>query len=421
MVIKGFGGPAAEIFCPLWSDLADLAVVYERTGASFVPVDWVAEERAVRACGDYVEVHDHDEIVPAALAYAADNPVDGILTISEPLLCHTAEIAERLELPHHNPLSAARIVTDKFEQREALRRAGMPTPRHAAITGSDDLVPALESVGLPAVLKPAFGAGSMLIFRVDSADDLERHYRESLERRDRSELERGVDARFDLEELIVNENWHRDERFGSYVSVETLMVDGEFHALNVSDRTAQLPPFRETGLLLPSSLPADHQVALVDAARGAAHAAGATNGPLHIEVMMTPDGPCVIEINGRLGGSIPYIYGEVASVDLFREIGKIAVGIPPDTTPTFDRIGAMFNYHAPGEGRVSRLSGIDDAQHIPGVRRIMVAVHEGDQVSSLLGLLGGMIRIIAAASSTDELFDIRERAMAAITYEIEPA
>jgi hypothetical protein len=32
-----------------------------------------------------------------------------------------------------------------------------------------------------------------------------------------------------------------------------------------------------------------------------------------------------------------------------------------------------------------------------------------------------MIRIIAAASSTDELFDIRERAMAAITYEIEPA
>jgi biotin carboxylase len=197
------------------------------------------------------------------------------------------------------------------------------------------------------------------------------------------------------------------------------MVDGEFHALNVSDRTAQLPPFRETGLLLPSSLPADRQAELVDAARGAARAVGATNGPLHIEVMMTPDGPCIIEVNGRLGGSIPYIYGEVASIDLFREIGKIALGIAPDTTPTFDGIGAMFNYHAPGEGRVTRLTGIDDAEAVPGVRRVMVAVHEGDQVSSLLGLLGGMIRIIAAAPSVDELFDIRERAMAAITYEIE--
>jgi len=54
------------------------------------------------------------------------------------------------------------------------------------------------------------------------------------------------------------------------------------------------------------------------------------------------------------------------------------------------------------------------------VRRTMVAVHEGDQVSSLLGLLGGMIRVICAAPTVDELFAIRERVMETIEYEVEP-
>ena len=53
-------------------------------------------------------------------------------------------------------------------------------------------------------------------------------------------------------------------------------------------------------------------------------------------------------------------------------------------------------------------------------RRTMVAVHEGDQVSSLLGLLGGMIRVICAAPTVDELFAIRERVMETIEYEVEP-
>lgn len=422
LVIKGFGGPAATIFCPLWSELADLAVVYERTDTAFIDIDPVAETRAVEECGgDYVEVHSPDEIVPAALAYAVEHPVDGILTISEPLLRQTAEIAERLALPHHHPVDAARIMTDKYQQREALRRHGMATPRHAAIAGADDLAPALEAVGLPAVLKPAFGAGSMLIFRIESRDDLERHYREAIERHSRSELLRGVEPRFDLEELIASENWHGDERFANYVSVETLMFGGEFSALTVSDRTRQLPPFRETGLMLPSSLSPERRDQMIVAASGAAEAVGATDGPLHIEVMMTPTGPCVIEINGRLGGSIPYIFSAVSDVNLFREIAKIALGIPPETTAAFDGHGGMFNCHVPTEGRVKRLSGLDEARALPGVRQMMVGLHEGDWVSSLLGLLGGMIRVICAAPTADELFAIRDRVMDTIHYEIEPA
>src|SRR6266536_1800016 len=91
MVIKGFGGPAATIFCPLFSELADLAVVYERADSSFLDVDPEEEVRAVEAAGDYVAADGPEEVVDRALAYAAENRVDGVFTLSEPLLRQTAE------------------------------------------------------------------------------------------------------------------------------------------------------------------------------------------------------------------------------------------------------------------------------------------------------------------------------------------
>lgn len=420
MVIKGFGGPPAALLCPLISDLAELAVVYEHTETAFIEVDPEAEVRAVEAAGDYIEAGGPEEIIPAALAYAADHEIDGILTVSEPLLRQTAELAERLGIEHHNPLSAARVMTDKYEQREALRRHGLPAPRHAAIAGPDDLSPALEAVGTPAVLKPAFGAGSMLIFRIDSPEELREHYEDARSRYSQTELLRGVEPRFDLEEVIPSENWHGDQRFAGYGSVEALMFEGEFFPLAVSDRTPLLPPFRETGLLLPSSLPADRREEMVAAARSAAKAAGATNGPLHIELMMTESGPWLIEINGRLGGSIPYIFSEITDVALFREIAKIALGIRPITSPEFDGIGGMFNRHPPpGEGPVKRIVGLDEVKAMPGVRRVMVGLHEGDRASSLLGLLGGMVRIICAADTVDDLFELRDRFVDTLRFEVE--
>ena len=133
MVIKGFGGPAAALLCPLISDLAELAVVYEHTDTAFIEVDPEAEVAAVEAAGDYIEAAGPDEIVPAALAYAADHEIDGVFTVSEPLLRQTAEVAERLGVEHHNPLSAARVMTDKYEQR---KRCAATACRHRAMRRS---------------------------------------------------------------------------------------------------------------------------------------------------------------------------------------------------------------------------------------------------------------------------------------------
>jgi hypothetical protein len=109
-------------------------------------------------------------------------------------------------------------------------------------------------------------------------------------------------------------------------------------------------------------------------------------------------------------------------VALFREIAKIALGIRPVTSVEFDGHGAMFNRHMPpGEGRVKQVIGLEEVEGMPEVRRMMVGIHEGDRASSLLGLLGGMVRVICAADSVDELFDFRDRFVDTLRFEVEAA
>jgi hypothetical protein len=80
----------------------------------------------------------------------------------------------------------------------------------------------------------------------------------------------------------------------------------------------------------------------------------------------------------------------------------------------------MFNRHPPpGEGAVKRIVGLDEVREMSGVRRVMVGVHEGDRASSLLGLLGGMVRIICAADTVDELFEIRDRFVETLRFEVD--
>jgi hypothetical protein len=68
---------------------------------------------------------------------------------------------------------------------------------------------------------------------------------------------------------------------------------------------------------------------------------------------------------------------------------------------------------------VKRIVGLYEVREMPGVRRVMVGVHEGDRASSLLGLLGGMVRIICAADTVDELFEIRDRFVETLRFEVD--
>jgi carbamoylphosphate synthase large subunit len=47
----------------------------------------------------------------------------------------------------------------QYLTREAMEKAGLPTPRNARINAPEDVEPAGEHVGFPAVIKPVSGGG----------------------------------------------------------------------------------------------------------------------------------------------------------------------------------------------------------------------------------------------------------------------
>lgn len=74
--------------------------------------------------------------------------------------------------------------------------------------------------------------------------------------------------------------------------MEIISIDGYAHVLQVTDKlTTGAPHFVEMGHSQPSSLGEENVKAIRDLAKRAVKAVGIENGPAHVEIMLTENGP----------------------------------------------------------------------------------------------------------------------------------
>jgi hypothetical protein len=99
------------------------------------------------AFGEVVEM-DLDAVEETAERLRKYGP-DGIITYSEQLQRVTAHLAGLLELRYHTR-QMAELLTDKWQQRAALREAGVDSVRTALIHTEADWAAAAAHVGFPA-------------------------------------------------------------------------------------------------------------------------------------------------------------------------------------------------------------------------------------------------------------------------------
>ena len=229
---------------------------------------------------------------------------DGIVTFLDANMVTFAQVAAVLELPFHSPATSMAL-TDKAEQRRVLNEAGLDVPRCVTIFPgqSREELAALEAeVGWPAVLKPRSAQGSRYTFFVE--DNLRL-------------LELLADLGPDRPVMVL-ESYLRDDPsrpggpYADYVSVESVVARGVVSHLAVTGRFPLAENFRETGFFIPAALSDEDQVEVLDLATSAIAALGVTTGCLHSEIKFTPDGPRLIEVNGRVGGGVPEMLGRAA-------------------------------------------------------------------------------------------------------------
>jgi biotin carboxylase len=323
---------------------------------------------------------------------------DALITYLDANMVTYAGVAQALGLPFHSPETAAAF-TDKAEQRQVLGAAGLPMPVCHVVgprQQESELASIEAEVGWPAVLKPRSAQGSRYTFLAH----------------DRSELDRLLNALGPERPEMVLEGYLADNPdravgpYAAYVSVESLCAGGNINHLALTGRFPMAENFRETGFFIPAVLDASDQAAALELATAAIEALGVHAGCLHTEVKFTPDGPRIIEVNGRVGGGVPEMLHRAAGLPLLELTLRAALGeeIRIDGPVPTDRIGYRFFLQPPDvSATVAAISGIDTVSNFPGVDTISVHQGPGADLDWKDGTRNHIMAVVGSAQDYAEL------------------
>jgi hypothetical protein len=149
----------------------------------------------------------------------------------------------------------------------------------------------------------------------------------------------------------------------------------------------------------------------------------------HIDLMVTAEGPKILEIGGRLGGEcinshlIPL---SRPSINPYQLLLQVVQGINPFTKENY--ISDVTNRSAlrillpPGTGRILRLDGLDQVRQHPNVKDFLQLRSLGDEVVLPSVKFYGyeLGHVIAQCAIEDDMEAILEEIASLVTVEVGP-
>ncbi|MET7751594.1 ATP-grasp domain-containing protein [Micromonospora sp. NPDC005367] len=304
----------------------------------------------------------------------ARHHIAGVVTFSERMLRAAADYADAASLPFHSPETVAHL-TDKHLQRSRLMEAGVDSVRARLVRNAAEADEALASMPLPLIIKPVLGEGSRNTLLLDDPEAA------------RASMTRVIDSEgAALVEEYLPDGLAGD--FGSYVSVELVMSDSRPIFSAITGKFKLIPPFREPGQFFPSTLDAEEQSRVADLAIESAKALGVKDGVLHIEIKLTPSGPHIIEVNGRLGGFMRDLYSRALGIDLATYAVEVALGRPPSTVGSAKSGQVVFQHSNLAPRGAAGLVGIDGTKVIRAMENVdsyQILIRPGSELDRGVG------------------------------------
>jgi cysteine synthase A len=296
--------------------------------------------------------------------------IAGVTTTSDFYVPLTAELTAWLGLPG-NPVRAVTTCRDKSALRRTLAAGGVPQPRFAAVTDVAEVAAALDTVGLPCVVKPADESGSTNVLLCTTRRQAEDHVRAVLAVQVNA---RGLPT---VRTALVEQYLP-----GAEYSVELFTWQGQTRCIGITEKSVTGSPyFVEHRHVFPAPLPPAVAARLEAVARDAVRATGIELGPTHTELRLTDDGPAVIEVNPRLaGGMIPELIRLATGTELIEQQLRVALGRPPEPAAEPARHAGIQFLLADREGPLAAVDGADDARAVTGIDRVVVTARPGTMV-----------------------------------------
>eukprot|EP00532_Pseudo-nitzschia_australis_P008561 CAMPEP_0168173946 /NCGR_PEP_ID=MMETSP0139_2-20121125/6204_1 /TAXON_ID=44445 /ORGANISM="Pseudo-nitzschia australis, Strain 10249 10 AB" /LENGTH=969 /DNA_ID=CAMNT_0008091989 /DNA_START=69 /DNA_END=2978 /DNA_ORIENTATION=+ len=314
---------------------------------------------------------------------------------------------------------------DKKVQQEIIRKHGLRSVRQAGDSDFVGVKDFLRTEPYPVVLKPVESAGSDGVKLCHSFEEAEEHFHVLMN----SQMVNGGDCA-----AVLCQEFLRGKEY----VVDHVSRDGEHKTVMVwvyDKRPCHGSAFVYFGCVPVDSESLEAKI-VIPYVQGVLDALEFKNGPSHAEVMMTPDGPCLVEMNCRAHGGdgnwrplcrhLTGGYSQVeATVDAFLDKRQFAL-LPSKPPSPFKASGQEVILVSFCRGLVKATPGFDVIKEMPSFVYLETGVRPGSRVDYTIDLFTGIgsvilmhkdsavleedIQRIRDMEKNNELFTLEERA-----------
>lgn len=352
----------------------------------------------------HVDTHDWRAVVDVLTDEDGTPLVDGVLSFSDYHTEVTARTAEALGLPSQG-LDAVRAANHKHLLRAALD--GDPANvRWRLVTCVEELDEAIAHAGLPLIAKPPSEAISYGVSKCATRAEAVEAWREL------SGIRQSLRGQPRPGHVLVEEYVR-----GTEVSVESMTVDGVTHFFGATSKYLHKETMLEEAHSFPLALEPDVWDEIRSCVDRALRAISYRQGPAHTEVMITEDGPRIIEVNPRLPAHmISTMVTDVCGTNPHLDAKLLALGVEhvPDAGPGQGVVGgaAVVVLFPEESGEFTHVEGLDEAERLG----VSVRLHHepGDLVAERLDNSASVGFVYAHADTAEAALDKARHAAALI-------
>lgn len=229
---------------------------------------------------------------------------DLILGFNEKWQICAAQLSDHLGLPCNLNAKAAASSLNKYETRTLLDENDISNIRYEMLV-IDNATAQLYGFPKPMIVKPVNGEGSKEVFKISSNNEVD-------------QVLHHIGGEFEY----ILEQWVKGPEF----SVECISESG-FHRVLAITEKFKLENHVELGHRLPAPISESDRLSIEKYVYSVLDALGIVNGPSHTEIIMSSNGPILVETHTRLGGDNIYELIKLASgLDVLEMVANSALG-----------------------------------------------------------------------------------------------
>lgn len=267
----------------------------------------------------YIEVKtlENEELFPVLEQLEKELPIDAIISSAETGIMPVAHAAEKWRTRYPSPQQLGNAVF-KHQLRETLARHGIRSPRFEVLD-EDALFSGPKTIAYPFVVKPVRGFAKQYSAICHTPTDFTTYLKHLREDRANSQLiDSVVSHEYIIEEYVT----------GTLHSAETIVREGKVMLYATTTRyRAHYYDLLELAAVMPSGLSNEKRSAIQRYLQSIFDALQITIGLYHVELLMTEEGPVLVEINARMMGSVsPIMYKIQTGQDAFAHLVRLHLG-----------------------------------------------------------------------------------------------